>query len=305
MAKSTLEQVREKLFSTKQPSEKMNDEIKNKVEKIKEQKLKKLKPSLFADKTDEISEEDYQKISTLADFVAEYVRKIGPKQAILDILDKLYYRFQILKRQTEEYIANDADKWLIDVLGFIFSKWQNLPDAFELYKIASPNLDFSTQNYIEKNGKLYEKISDLNSEQLEKDIHSRLKKETGKTDCKVLLLDNESSISKSVLSSYDFKSFIKENINDIRKNGTIPNKNITFKDGDLYNALHGAMVKDVKFDSDGNLIMRIEDLYNFEPKRTSIRGRAGERLQNIGKLENFYTIILIKIPKEELIKFEL
>ncbi len=84
MAKSTLEQVREKLFSTKQPSEKMNEEIKNKVEKIKEQKLKKLKPSLFANKTDEISEKDYQKISTLADFVAEYVKKVGPKQAILD-----------------------------------------------------------------------------------------------------------------------------------------------------------------------------------------------------------------------------
>lgn len=271
----------------------------NKLESKDRQKLKEVK--------EQINSAKYKAVKTKGEVFNLKIEivEISHTDNILNILDKLYYRFQILKRQTEEYIANDADKWLIDVLGFIFSKWQNLPDAFELYKIASPNLDFSTQNYIEKNGKLYEKISDLNSEQLEKDIHSRLKKETGKTDCKVLLLDNESSISKSVLSSYDFKSFIKENINDIRKNGTIPNKNITFKDGDLYNALHGAMVKDVKFDSDGNLIMRIEDLYNFEPKRTSIRGRTGERLQNIGKLENFYIIILIKIPKEELIKFEL
>ena len=89
------------------------------------------------------------------------------------------------------------------------------------------------------------------------------------------------------------------------KNGTISNSKITFNNGDLYNALHGAEIKDVKFDSQGNLIMRIEDLYNFEPKRTSIRGRTGERLQNEGKLENFYTIILLKIPKEELPKIKL
>ncbi len=224
---------------------------------------------------------------------------------IADALDKLYYRFQIVKRQIEEYIAKDSDKLLIDGLGYIFSKWQNLPEAFELYKIASPNFESFTKDYIKKNGKLYEKISDIHSNQLEKEIHSRLQKETGKTDCKVLLLNNDSSMSKSILSNDDFKTFIKHNINDIRKNGTISNSKITFNNGDLYNALHGAEIKDVKFDSQGNLIMRIEDLYNFEPKRTSIRGRTGERLQNEGKLENFYTIILLKIPKEELPKIKL
>lgn len=224
---------------------------------------------------------------------------------IADALDKLYYRFQILKKQVEEYIADEADKLLVDVLGYIFSKWQNLPEAFELYKIASPNFEPYTKDYIKKNGKLYEKISDLHSNQLEKEIQSRLQKETGKTDCRVLLLNNDSSISKSILSNDDFKTFIKQNINNIRKNGTIPNTTITFNNGDLYNALHGAEIKDVKFDSQGNLILRIEDLYNFEPKRTSIRGRTGERLQNEGTLENFYTIILLKIPKEQLPKVKL
>ena len=43
--------------------------------------------------------------------------------------------------------------------------------------------------------------------------------------------------------------------------------------------------------------MRIEDLYNFNPNRTSARGRIGERLQNEGKLINFYNKILKKIKK--------
>ncbi len=43
--------------------------------------------------------------------------------------------------------------------------------------------------------------------------------------------------------------------------------------------------------------MRIEDLYNFNPNRTSARGRIGERLQNEGKLINFYIIVLIEIKK--------
>ena len=84
MNTKNLEQVREKLFSTKDPSQKMNDEIKNSAERIKEKVLRRLKPSIFNDKDDTISDENYQKVSELSDFISQYVKEAGKEQAILD-----------------------------------------------------------------------------------------------------------------------------------------------------------------------------------------------------------------------------
>lgn len=84
MNTKNLEQVREKLFSTKDPSQKMNYEIKNSAERIKEKVLRRLKPSIFNDKDDTISDENYQKVSELSDFISQYVKEAGKEQAILD-----------------------------------------------------------------------------------------------------------------------------------------------------------------------------------------------------------------------------
>ena len=84
MNTKNLEQVREKLFSAKDSSQKMNDEIKNSAERIKEKVLRRLKPSIFNDKDDTISDENYQKVSELSDFISQYVKEAGKEQAILD-----------------------------------------------------------------------------------------------------------------------------------------------------------------------------------------------------------------------------
>ena len=81
---SSLETVKEKLFSTKSPSEKMNDEIRNCILMMKEKQLRRLRPSLFESDAELISDEDYQKISELADFIAEHGREVGKEQTILD-----------------------------------------------------------------------------------------------------------------------------------------------------------------------------------------------------------------------------
>ena len=51
--------------------------------------------------------------------------------------------------------------------------------------------------------------------------------------------------------------------------------------------------------------LTVQDLWNFNKGRTSVRGRIGEKLQNEGTLENYYIIIDIKIPKEELEKYKI
>ena len=57
------------------------------------------------------------------------------------------------------------------------------------------------------------------------------------------------------------------------------------------------------FDDDGNLILRLEDYYNFNPNRTSVKGKVGYKLQEQEDLKPYYIIATIKIPKEKFLKY--
>jgi len=173
-----------------------------------------------------------------------------------------------------------------------------------LYRVGSPELN-NNPEYVQKNGKLHNSINDLKNTNLKQDIKARLKSETGKEDCKVLKLHSDSSMAKKIESSEDFKAFLINNPNLLKPNGSLQEAKITFQKSDLYNALHGAVIKDAKTDAQGNLTLTVQDLWNFNKGRTSVRGRIGEKLQNGGSLENYYIIIDIKIPKEELEKYNI
>lgn len=84
MMNTNSEQIREKLFSVKNPSAKMNDEIRNSINRIREERYRRLCPSEFERQKESICDEDYRKISELADFISEHVRESGREQAILD-----------------------------------------------------------------------------------------------------------------------------------------------------------------------------------------------------------------------------
>lgn len=85
MQNQNIETVKEKLFSTKDSSEKMNDEIRSSILRMKENQLRRLRPSEFEDEIQPISDGDYAKISELSDFIAEHIKEVGKEQTILDI----------------------------------------------------------------------------------------------------------------------------------------------------------------------------------------------------------------------------
>ena len=235
----------------------------------------------------------YNNVNQIKNQLSEMQNISGIDVAKFNYYDKIYFKTKIT---VEEYFANDADKKIVDNLAKIFAKHHNLNESLELYKVASKNYNFN-KPYIKKNGVMYNKIEELNNTEMEQYIHKRLSDEkTGMSNCKVLLLDYESSISSLILQDKKFLKFLKNNIDDIRKNKRIPETTIEFEKGDLYNSLHGALIKGVHINKDGTLILRIEDLYNFNEKRTSVRGRLGRRLQLEGHLIPYYIIILIKIP---------
>jgi len=212
------------------------------------------------------------------------------------------------KQKAEDFGIKYIDKFHkndIDKAGEFYSKFKQTPNAYELYKVASPNLNYNPE-YVQKNGQLFNSTAELGDKKLEQKIKARLLFEnTGMNDCKVFVTDENSSISQKIANSNELKSIIKNDIDFIRKLHLFPavGSDIEFTSPDLYNALHGANITEAKFDEQGNLNIKIEDLYNFNKGRTSVRGRLGEKLQNKGDLIPYYLQINVKIPKSELDKY--
>lgn len=51
---------------------------------MKEAQLRRLRPSEVESDAEQISDEDYNKISELSDFIAEHIKEVGKEQTILD-----------------------------------------------------------------------------------------------------------------------------------------------------------------------------------------------------------------------------
>lgn len=214
--------------------------------------------------------------------------------------DKIYFKTKIA---LEEYVANDMTKFQTYVLGYLFSKKFNLPEAYNLLRIA---LEQKYHNfwYIRKNGKFYNSIYDLDNVELQIDIAKRVNMEYSNTDVPVFILNKDSSLSMKITKSNALKNFLEENINNIISGEFEEDKDIVFKnnDPDLYAALHGANVKNVQFTENGDLYLEVQDLYDFDPDRPSAKARLGRRLQVEGQLDMYYIICPIIIPKDRIIK---
>lgn len=197
----------------------------------------------------------------------------------------------------EDFAVEHANKTTATVGGAAASKLFHSPNAYELLKIGLRDNNYN-ENYVNQNGKLHNSINDIDSSKYNiQEIKNRISEETdGRLkDCKVLTLRPDSSMAEKIKMSSTFHNFLDKNLDTLKQKGSIPDTDIEFKgsDSDLYNSLHGAKVKDIKY-KNGEVSLKVEDFYNFNKNRTSGRGRFGERLQDRGDLENYYIIVDIK-----------
>ena len=221
--------------------------------------------------------------------------------------DNLIYSFKKLKqeivREIEDYIVQISNKDFATLYAIFHNLLFKMPESYNFFKIAIDKKD-NNKSYILKNGKMYDRIYDLNNNGLIKSIKSRIEYENRnninkKSDAKVLVLNHNSSVAKAIENSYELNNFIQNNINKLKQGQIINQYKIEFKnnDADLYSTFHGAIINNAYIDKEENLNLRVEDFYNFEPGRTSVKGRVGEKLQNQSDLETFYVIVVLKIPK--------
>ena len=221
---------------------------------------------------------------------------------------KLYTTYNLrLKNILEDIVVNLTGPKIATIVGWVHTHINKMPESYHLFRIGlNTNKDRYNKKYIEENGILLGSISELNSPSNETRILKRIQQENpDKADSNILILNEESSISKDIIKSNAFKRFLEENVENIHKYGRLDYKKIEFDsdDSDLYSSFHGSEIYDAHFDDDGNLILRLEDYYNFNPDRKSVKARVGHKLQKQGDLKPYYIIDLIVIPKEKLEKY--
>ena len=119
-----------------------------------------------------------------------------------------------------------------------------------------------------------------------------------------ILFNTNSSISKEIENDKNFlariQNYAKNNKNNLlfRRNS----KNSTFggfKNPDLHYALGNVDVINIHLDDMDNLWMLIVDTYDFNKGEKYPLVRIGRNLQEKGWIENYYSIIPVKIPPEK------
>ena len=225
-------------------------------------------------------------------------KKIEKSDGTIEEISKLDFELIRLNQIKEDLMVKYTEKWMANIGGEIFAWQHNTSEALALYKIGSSERNGNI-DYVQNNGYMYESVKELKNNQLEKDFSDRLQKEIGKKDAPILVLNPDSTMAAAIQRTEELQTFITNNISALKNGSTISNKTITFKTGDMYNALHGAVIREAQIDVQGNLNIQITDVWNFNKNRPSLRGRLGEKYQENGELTNYGILIIIKIPQEK------
>ena len=218
-----------------------------------------------------------------------------------------------IKQETQIKIKNIEpviEKSSNHIIKFGFDKC--IKGASIKYKNAGALWDISaskctskdSQKYIKENGTVLPKVSNLNNKNLERFIRRKLNEQINATESRGILFNTNSSLSKEIENDENFLSriqnYAKNNKNNLlfRRNS----KNSTFggfKNPDLHYALGNVDVINIHLDDIDNLWMLIVDTYDFNKGEKNPLVIIGRKLQEKGLIENYYSIIPVKIPPEK------
>lgn len=198
--------------------------------------------------------------------------------------------------------VQQAGKYNTIMGGALYSTLNNMPESYELYRLS---LGMPTFRYLENNTIKYSPIENIPDTKLQTAIKKRIALENiNPNGIQVVEFHPNSSIVKAIKNSQNFKKFLATKQSEINIYGQIPDTKIEFTniDPDMYAAFHGAELKNIHLDKNGNLHVRLEDIYNFNPGRTSVKGRIGRKLQENGTITPYYIICHIIVTKNEMLR---
>ena len=229
------------------------------------------------------------------------------KKQVFDLQKWLYdfnEKIEKLKENIEKWALNTG----INVAGSISG--QN--DARELWNFSSFG---GAKGYIQENGQLLESIDEIKNEKIRTFIQDKLESQIGVRNSRGIAFHNESTIAQNVRKADKFRDFIGSQKNSLINDKELRDSSLEFNwrynlnndnitnNFNIYNALNFVDVINIHLDSDGNLLATIIDIYDFNEGDSNLVVKAARYYQEKGKIENYFTIIILKIPPSEWINY--
>jgi len=177
-------------------------------------------------------------------------------------------------------------------------------DAIGLWHIASEKFEGKTaKEYIKNNGKIVDKISDLNNFELENFVRQKVKTQMNTEKLRGIIFHENSSLSKAIKEDNFFKQILSEvintNINRLKFNYSIKTSIKEFENINLKNAIGQADIYNIRMDNLGNIYALVIDIYDFNADDDRLLVLKGRGYQEKGLIENYYYIVTVKISKKE------
>ena len=178
--------------------------------------------------------------------------------------------------------------WGVNALGYPL----NQNDAVALWNMASNPTAIYNNDYIRKNGALYNDVDSLNSEYApyKTKIKDKIKSQFGDVNVPGVVLHENSNVSNVIAHSEELESFIRNNYADL-KSGKEVSGSFRFNGfTNLHNAFGSVDVLSAK--TRGNYVdVTLLDTYDFNKNDKNLFVKMGRSAQETGKLNPYFTIV--------------
>lgn len=176
---------------------------------------------------------------------------------------------------------------------------QFIQDGTEFWNASSPNN--MANPYMNDNGVVINNVHEIPSHELKMTIASKLQKQRLSIDkTKGIVFYQDSHISNEIAHSKEFKTHILKNKDALLKGSIIAKSGLSYSpiNPNTWGAIGKADIINTYIDEYGNIISKVIDTYDFNPKDSRILVRMGKAIQDAGMIEPYFSVIPIKIPKK-------
>ncbi len=197
------------------------------------------------------------------------------------------------KEEKLKLLQTDLDT-LIQASSIIFQ------EASSLWKLST--LKFNDNlDYIENNGKLLNSFIDIEEPSIRTAVKEKLESQGMSLKSRGVRFSYDSSLASAIIHSQTLKNFINNNKYKFKPNTMLPKDYLEFTkeaDPDLYFGINKCTMINIYIDFNERFTAKIIDTYDFNNNENKVLVEQANTLQREGKIETYFIIVDIVIPKD-------
>ncbi len=237
----------------------------------------------------------YKKIISAIDACVYWKNKFGSWKDIME-------NSKNNNNLTEEEKESQLNKLQLELNEIIQKASIACPEAANLWKLSTSKFN-DNLDYVENNGKLLNSFIDIEEPSIRTAVKEKLESQGMSLKSRGVRFSYDSSLADALIKSNGLKKYIIENRDKFKPNTSLPKVslglfNVTFNDFDLFVGIHNTDIEDIYIDFYERFNAKVIDTYDFNAGEWLQLVQMGNILQNEEKIENYFIVVDIIIPKD-------